>query len=112
MGELGVLGYSAHEIEHAFFKVSYYNDLERQRGNPKKSQSVIKKIINKKSIYTYLLKETLSRMIHIWSGGRLGKVSNANREIYTEVCTRFYNETLKTLGEVPTPIIVRQNDLP
>lgn len=94
-------GYKLQDIEHAFFKINYYNDMERQKGNPKKSQSIIKKIVNKRCIYTYLLRETLKSMIMTWDQGRLGKVSTANREIYREVCLRYYNEALRTLGETP-----------
>ena len=93
------IGYKPQEIEHAFFKVNYYNDMERQKGNPKKSQAIIKKIVKKKCIYTYLLKKTLEYMTKTWGQGKLGKVSSANREIYKEVCTRYYNEALKLLGE-------------
>jgi len=93
--------FKTQDIEHAFYKINYYNDMERQKGNPKRSQSIVKKIVNKKCIYTYLLRETLKNMMNIWEQGRMGKVSTANREIYKEVCKKFYNQTVRTLGEAP-----------
>ncbi len=98
MAMLRSKGYRHQEIEHAFFKINYYNDMERQKGNPKKSQAIIKKITKTKCIYTYLLQKTLDLMLKKWETGKLGKVSVENREIYREVCTKYKNEVAKLLG--------------
>eukprot|EP00830_Metopus_es_P020532 TRINITY_DN8186_c0_g1_i1.p1 TRINITY_DN8186_c0_g1~~TRINITY_DN8186_c0_g1_i1.p1 ORF type:complete len:362 (+),score=48.34 TRINITY_DN8186_c0_g1_i1:34-1086(+) len=91
--------YSLQEIEHAFYKINFYNDMERQKGNPKKSQAIIKKIVEKKSIYTYLLRETLNAMMKNWEQGKLGKVSKSNCEIYREVSQKYYLETVRLTGQ-------------
>lgn len=91
--------YSLQEIEHAFYKINFYNDMERQKGNPKKSQAIIKKIVEKKSIYTYLLRETLNAMMKNWEQGKLGKVSKTNCEIYREVSQKYYLETVRLTGQ-------------
>lgn len=82
--------YAIQDVEHAFFKVNYYNDLERQKGNPKKAQSVVKKITEKRSIYTILLREALSAMLRNLNEGKLGKITPNNQEIYREVCEKYY----------------------
>ena len=103
---LRAAGFEITEIEHAFVKVSFYNDMERQKGNPKKSQSIIKKIISKRSIYTYLLREALNAMIKNWGQGKVGKISMANCEVYKDVCTKLFNETVTLTGENPQGVSI------
>lgn len=87
------------KIEHAFFKVNYFNDLERQKGKSKKSQATVKKIIVKKSIYTYILRETLYAMMQNWKVGKTGKISEDNLTIYREVCQKFYDDITRLLAQ-------------
>lgn len=92
-------GFSMQDIEHGFFKINYYNDLEREQSNKKNSQSTIKKMATKRTIYTYILRETLNTMLHNWSVGKFGKVSESNSLVYKDVCKYFYDETVKVLGQ-------------
>ena len=93
------LGYSIPEIEHAFFKVNYYNDEERQRGGKKKSQNIVKNIVVKNTIYVPILRETLFAMMKRWEDGKYGKVSKRNLAVYKEVCRKYYDETVRLLGK-------------
>ncbi len=92
-------GFSMTEIEHSFFKINYYNDLEREQSNKKNSQATIKKMVSKRTIYTYILRETLNTMMHNWEQGKLGKVSESNSEVYKDVCKYFYDEAVKMTGQ-------------
>ena len=92
-------GFSMQDIEHGFFKINYYNDLEREQSNKKNSQATIKKMVTKRSIYTYILRETLNTMLYNWSQGKFGKVSESNSEVYKDVCKYFYDEAVKTSGQ-------------
>ncbi len=92
-------GFSMQEVEHAFFKINYYNDLEREQSSKKNSQATIKKMVTKRTIYTYILRETLSTMLHNWGIGKLGKISEGNSAVYKDVCKYFYDETAKVLGQ-------------
>jgi len=92
-------GFSMPEIEHGFFKVNYYNDLEREQSIKKNSQATIKKMVSKKTIYTYILRETLNTMLHNWDSGKLGKVSETNSEVYKDVCKYFYEEAVRVTGQ-------------
>ena len=56
-------GYCVKDIEHAFYKLNSYNDMERQKGNKKKSQIILKQITKTKCIYSYILKETLDSIM-------------------------------------------------
>ncbi len=91
-------GYESKDIEHAFYKINYYNDMERQKGNPKRSQSIVKKFARKHCIYTYLLRETLQHMVQVWEQGYMGKVSSANREIYRDVCDKYLREVNRMIS--------------
>lgn len=93
------VGYSITRIEHVFFKISQYNDIEKNNGNKKKTRLLICKMIAKKSIYTYILKETLHDMIQKWDSGKLGRVASNNLTTYQELCNIYYNAALKTLAE-------------
>ena len=92
-------GFSTTEIEHGFFKINYYNDLEREQSSKKNSQATIKKMASKRTIYAYILRETLNSMLHNWGQGKLGKVSEGNSEVYKDVCKHFYEETVKATGQ-------------
>jgi len=92
-------GYGMSDIEHAFFEVSCYNDMEQQKGNKKQSQSTIKKMVETRSIYTYILRETLFAMIKSWEEGKHGKVSSKNLGTYKDVCFEYYNEAVQVLTQ-------------
>lgn len=105
---LSKAGYKNEEIEHAFLKLNYYNDLERNNGRKKKTRRIVRKMISRKSLYTYIIRVTLEDMMKKWTDGKLGRVAESNLNIYKEVCTVFYKEALKVLNpemEQKVPII-------
>lgn len=94
-------GYAMSDVEHAFYKINCYNELERERVFKKRAQATIRKMISKKTIYTYILKETLNSLLQNWNVGKLGKISKKNSDIYKDVCEKFLQETIQLLGECP-----------
>ncbi len=92
-------GYAKADVEQAFFRVSAWNNSERQSGTSKKSQSTVEKILAKKTAITYILRETLWGMMKKWETGRTGKISDANLAIYRDVCSKFYNKTVELTGQ-------------
>lgn len=93
-------GFTSQQIEHAFFKIGEYCDLELNKKAKKTSQTTIRKILSKKTILTYILRETLNAMLKNWDEGKYGKISKKNIEVYKVACGKFYNETVGILGEV------------
>jgi len=91
-------GFSPLQIEHAYYKMNLYNDMECQSGNPKKSQMILKKIAKRKCVYSYFLKLTLEYMKEKIDNPDIMKVSPSNKEIYIEVCTKFLNAVNKVIG--------------
>lgn len=92
-------GYTMPDIEHAFYKINCYNDSERDRTFKKKAQATIRKMMAIKSIYTFILRETLNGLLINWETGKLGKISQKNSKVYKDVCRNFYEETVKVIGE-------------
>jgi len=91
------VGFTTSQIEHAFFEVSCNNESEMKQSNKKQSQTTIRKLIEEKSIYTYILRETLNSMIKNWDEGKHGKVSSKNLGTYRDVCITYYKESVKAL---------------
>lgn len=91
-------GFSISEIEHAFYEIGCYNDMERQKGKKKISQSLVKKIASEKSIFAYVLRESLNSMLKNWEDGKFGRLTKKNVSTYKDVCTKYFNETVKVLG--------------
>lgn len=89
--------YTRSDIEHAILKITYYNDNDRKKGSSKISQSIINKMLSKKTIYTFILRETLKAMMQN-SEGIEKKVSGKNIGTYKEVCSKIYEETVKLIG--------------
>lgn len=96
-------GFELSIIEDAFHKVKSFNDLEKEKGNPKQSQAILKKIVEKRTPCTYILKETLGKMMSEWGEGKLGRISKGNLRIYREVSVYYYQETIRTLNQTTKP---------
>eukprot|EP00826_Nyctotherus_ovalis_P051985 TRINITY_DN6537_c0_g1_i6.p1 TRINITY_DN6537_c0_g1~~TRINITY_DN6537_c0_g1_i6.p1 ORF type:complete len:266 (+),score=50.79 TRINITY_DN6537_c0_g1_i6:259-1056(+) len=91
-------GFKVSEIEDAIYKINHFNELEKEKGNPKQSQVILKNIISKRGPCTYILKETLNGMQNDWTEGKLGKISAQNLKVYREVCDDYYTAILKVLN--------------
>lgn len=90
-------GYNQEEISQAFVKISLYNESERKKGEAKVSQDVIKKMISKRTIYSYILREALHAIIVNCNEGKLGNISKTNISLYQEVAIALYNELVTLL---------------
>jgi hypothetical protein len=91
-------GFTMANIEHAYYKIDSYHDSERKKGKKKVAQSLIQKMLTKDTIYTHVLQETLNAMLACKEKGKLGRVEKTNFELYSKVCTEFYEETTRLLG--------------
>jgi len=90
-------GYTAQEIEHAYYKINLYTDLESASGNPKKSHTILKKIIKRKSTYSYILKLSLEYMLSKLDNPDIIKIASFNKEIYKQTILKFLGEVNKIL---------------
>ncbi len=93
------LGFTMCDIEHAFFTISCQSDTVGKKGCDKTSLRIVNKMIIARSIYTYILRETLYAILQNWQGGKVGKVAGKNIELYKDACQAFYQEAVKMLGQ-------------
>jgi len=96
---LQAAGFNMQDVEHAFYEIGCYNDMERQKGKKKVSQSLVKRIATDKSIYTHILRETLNAMLKNWGAEKFGRLTVKNVTTYRDVCTKYYEETVRVLGQ-------------
>jgi hypothetical protein len=92
-------GFSKEEIDSAFFYIRHLNDLDKQKGKSKRLQNTINGILEVKTVYTYILKETLWLMLRGWETGERGKIMSDNVSIYKEVCENYFNRCIQLLAQ-------------
>lgn len=92
-------GYEMKYIEHEYYKIHCYNDLQNKKGGKKNSQETILKILSKKSARTFVLRDTLHSLLESGNQGKFGKASEKNSHIYKEACEKFYTEAIQTIGQ-------------
>ena len=79
------------EIKETFQKIGELGEYEKQNRNSRQPQKIINEFLEKKCIYTYILKEVLSEMIKDLMLGENAKMIKRNKKIYLELCTEYYN---------------------
>ncbi|MDR3548893.1 MAG: hypothetical protein P4M11_11635 [Candidatus Pacebacteria bacterium] len=95
---LSEAGYGRAAMEHAFLKINDYNDKEHKRGGNKMAQEILKKIISRKNIYAYILREATNAMLQHGKSGNFGRVAAKNMSTYTTVVEEIYSECTTVLG--------------
>jgi len=92
-------GFTNEEIEKCFKKLKGYNESVKAQNSKKNSQALIRKIVKESSARTYVLRETLYAMLKNSRVGKLGRISERNKEVYDDVCKYYYNEIVKSIGQ-------------
>lgn len=87
------------DIEHAFYEIAAYHDQDKKNAKSRSSQNIIDSMIEGKTIYTFILRETLFAMKKNWEVRRIGKIAEKNEVVYKDVCEKYYEESVKILGE-------------
>eukprot|EP00826_Nyctotherus_ovalis_P024310 TRINITY_DN1881_c0_g3_i10.p1 TRINITY_DN1881_c0_g3~~TRINITY_DN1881_c0_g3_i10.p1 ORF type:complete len:191 (+),score=36.30 TRINITY_DN1881_c0_g3_i10:384-956(+) len=98
-GLLQANGFPTEEIESAFAYVNELNELDKQKGKSKRPQSTINGMLERKTILTFVLKETLDSMMQGWQSGHTGKIMKENVQIYKEVCEKYYRRCVELLAQ-------------
>lgn len=94
-----ISGFTMQDVEHAFCKIDYWCNIERESGNRNYAQGIVKKIFAKRTIYTIVLRETLNALLLSWRLGNFGKIIKKNRDVYFRACQKFYDETVNILDQ-------------
>ena len=83
-------GFLRSDINKAFEYFSHLSELEREKGSSKRPQRTINDILETKSIYTYILKESLESMMKELEIKGNGKIMRKNINIYIDVCKKYH----------------------
>ena len=96
---LTTAGYAMAQVEHALYKVSFDYDNKQKKDKVVRSQNIVLQMLGKKTIFTYILRETANAMLQSWRGRHFGKIIDKNRHLYIEGCETIYEYAVKLLGE-------------
>lgn len=96
---LTMAGYSISEIEQAYQKVKYYHNSQREKGFKRMAQSIVRNIVAKKNIFTFILRETLREWLEKLEEGKVGRITKEYLSIYKNTISTFYAETIKVISE-------------
>lgn len=88
--KLSKAGYNIKDIEHAFFVISRYKEVEEVKDDRKKFQRLLDNIVKEKSVLARILRESLSSKVTCWEKGRQGRIASHNFEAYKEVYLNYY----------------------
>jgi len=86
-------------IESAMERIAELAKQENERGKPKGSKKALAEMLQSKTIYAYILKESLAVMIEDWKNGINGKVLQENLQVYKQVCEEFYNRAMELINK-------------
>jgi len=91
-------GFSEEEIKEAYKCIDQLKKLDKSKGVTKNQKSTISAMIETKSIYTYILKETLQSLIDKWELGEKGKIMEKNIKAYIAVWKVYYKRCSELLN--------------
>eukprot|EP00826_Nyctotherus_ovalis_P058713 TRINITY_DN8096_c0_g1_i3.p1 TRINITY_DN8096_c0_g1~~TRINITY_DN8096_c0_g1_i3.p1 ORF type:complete len:245 (-),score=36.33 TRINITY_DN8096_c0_g1_i3:177-911(-) len=91
-------GYEDKKIRIAFETIRQYRPPDRPKDIERKSQYRIEQIIKAKSIFTFILKETLVFMLDKWEDGEFGQLFEANTQLYVDACKKLLDEVNRVLS--------------
>lgn len=89
---LSSAGFSNKEIKDAFERIKYYKNIERKTGSKKMAPQLINESANKLTVFTFILKEALRKMLYDWDSHKLGELSEKNIDTYRTVCRAYINK--------------------
>lgn len=99
MAELTKCGHSIQDIEKAFLAVNEFKEVEAQKGNRERYKKLLEDVIDKNSIITHILKNSLEFKISRLEGGNRGRIAFQNYRAYKRIYTEYHKKVAKILGE-------------
>lgn len=90
-------GYTKEQINSSFESVKKYRPNDMPKEIERKAKLRVEEMMNKKSILSYILKETLVIMLEKWTKEDYGQLYKTNSPIYIEACTKFIEDLKKVI---------------
>ena len=91
------VGYTEPEISAALAEIDAYKSEDEPKEIERNCQARVEKMLEEKSIFTYILKATLGEMMEKWNLGSYGQLKERNYLTYSAVCAKIYQEVTKIL---------------
>lgn len=79
-------------IEYAFF------DVYERKEAYERAQVVVEKVLEEKTVHTFLLRDILSKMLEELKDGDNGRIKGKNLEAYKRVCKYYYDRAVEVLA--------------
>ena len=83
-------GFTEQKFEHACCQLHAFNDVPRTELHKHKPEMLVRKFATARSIYSYILRDTLSDVLAKWDQGITGRIAVSNLPFYQEVCHGYY----------------------
>lgn len=99
MAMLRTRGFGENEIANAFLCISQLRELDKAKGVAKRQQDSINFMVRKKTIYTFILKETLQELMEGWETGKRGRIMEDNVQVYMAVCKEYHRRCCEILSQ-------------
>lgn len=99
IGILRASNFPITKIEHALYKVSFDFDSKQKREKVKNAQNIVLRMLSKKTIFTYILREATKAMLKHWEEGHIGKIARENLSLYLEACQAIHQEAVQVVGQ-------------
>lgn len=85
------LNYSTQEIEHAFFSILGFRDIEKQKGNKHKFLKLLDSLTKENSVLTNIFYESLKDKLEHWNEIKHERITSQNLPEYKKIYMDYYN---------------------
>jgi hypothetical protein len=92
-------GFTKATIERGFNRITILKNAERKGGKKQRGMNIIKQATQKRSIYSYILRDALESMLKNWNAKELGRLAEHNLETYKKVCNEYLISIIKLLED-------------
>lgn len=91
-------------IDQAMADLIAFSEAKWQKEVCEHAHLVIDKMLEKRDVYTFLLKDTASKMLEEWNKGSNGKISTKNLSLYKTICKFYYEKSMEVIQGSNKPI--------
>jgi len=92
-------GFDETKIRIALETIRQYRPPDRPKDIERKSQYRVEQILKSKTIFTFILRETLLCMLDKWESGKFGQMFKTNSQLYVEAAKKLLDEVKELLKE-------------
>lgn len=91
-------GYRDDSLKSALGELLVFYNTKRQKEISEHAHRVIEKLVETRTVYTFILKDTIGKMLEDWAEGNNGKIGESNIDYYKIVSRYYYEKALKIIN--------------